>query len=122
MRRGDVNWEELAKALLWVNIVKHKNEDSGWDVMTEEGPAGRDIHKGDVGYWSICSYVDPYSHKPLTWKELALELGMFEDILTPDGHDCEICPDKETCQAYFKGDKDEEQCSRWGELKKEGKV
>lgn len=117
MNKEDINWEVFAKALLWEHIVQHKNEDSGWDVMeTDAYKEGSGICKGDVGRWQICSYVGPYSHRPLTWKELALELGLGEEFgLIFDGHDCDVCPNNSLCTAFFKGDKSHEQCNWWKE-------
>ena len=114
MRKGDINWQEFAEHLLWRNVVHNKNEDSGYDIMVDDYP-DRNIRKDDISGWRFCSYVDPFSHKRLTWKELALELGLFEDILTPDGHDCRRCPEEKKCEAFFKYDKDQERCRWWSE-------
>ena len=112
MRKGDINWESFGQALLWRTILIEKNKDSGYDIMTEDVPE-RNMKKGDIGAWRILSYIGPFSHKPLTWKELALELGLFEEFLTPDGHDCKKCPDRKNCHAYFKDDEDQERCNWW---------
>lgn len=118
MNKNDINWENFAKDLLWRMIVSHKNEDSGYDVITsianpEYGRHGYNV--GDIGAWRFLSfYIGDF--KPLTWKELALELGIFADRLTPDGHDCKICPEHKKCQAYFKDDPDHERCNFWGML------
>jgi hypothetical protein len=76
----------------------------------------KDHHKkgdivGDVRFLSYSIGVT----RPLTWKELALVLGFWKDHLTPDGHDCKICEDRETCHAFFKDDLDHERCSGWME-------
>lgn len=112
MNKDNINWQEFAEALLWRNIVHNKNEDSLYDIMLEDYP-GRNIKRGDICCWRICSYIDPFSHKPLTWKELALELGLFTEYLTSDGHDCHKCPEEKTCEAYFKYDPDQERCNGW---------
>ena len=105
MKKGDINWEEFAKALIWNRIVYDKNGDSGWEVDTTH----------TVGHFSIMAcQVHPY--KSLTWKELALELGLWENDLISDGHDCKECPERETCSAYFKDDPDHEQCYGWQQL------
>ena len=66
MKKGDINWEEFAKALIWNRIVYDKNGASGWEVDTTH----------TVGHFSIMAcQVHPY--KSLTWKELALELGLW---------------------------------------------
>lgn len=114
MRKDDVDWKNFAEALLWRNIVHNKNEDSLYDIMLEDYP-DRNIKKGDISSWRICSYVDPFSHKPLTWKELALELGLFKEYLTPDGHKCKGCPKENDCKAFFKYDEDHERCNWWSE-------
>lgn len=129
MRRGDVDWKLFAEDLLWRNIVHGKNDYSGYDIVTDDVPFWakgltteqiypRGDKPGDiVRDTRFLSYsIGPT--KQLTWKELALELGLFEDILTPDGHDCKICPDREGCHAYFKDDPDQERCSGWGKDKK----
>ena len=88
MRKGDVDWKQFATDLLWFNIVSHKNEYSGYDLVTSgdgSQPYWRE-KKGDIvrDVRFRSSFAPPT--KQLTWKELALELGLFEDILTPDGH------------------------------------
>jgi hypothetical protein len=106
MRKDDMDWKALAAQLLWFNIVYRKNEYSGYDVVLDSSP--REILR-DTSFLSYS--VGPV--KKLTWKELALELGLFEDILTPDGHDCKNCPQRKDCLAYFKDDPDQERCSWW---------
>ena len=114
MNKDNINWEQLGRALLWNQIVHNKNEDSHYDIMLCDGPEGRGIHKGDIGNWKICSYIDPFSHKSLTWKELAIELGLGEEFgLFWDGHDCDVCPENSKCNSFFKGDKDHERCRWW---------
>ena len=125
MNKDNIDWKEFAKSLLWRNIVHDKNEYSGYDVITNYIPSWckdnpeqacqRGYKPGDVvrdirflSYW-----IGPT--KQLSWKELALELGLFEDILIPDGHDCKVCPDRKGCRAYFKDDPDQERCSGWKE-------
>ena len=104
MNKDNINWEEFGKVLLWYNIVSRKNEDSGYDINGE----------GEIGRYRFSSIIDPFSYKALTWKELAIELGLGEEFgLFWDGHDCDICPDKDNCHAFFKGDKDHERCNWW---------
>jgi len=102
--KDNIDWKEFASYLLWCHIVDHKNEYSGLDVSKETKT---------IDSFSIMGRFVP--HKHLSWKELALELGLFEEHLTPDGHDCTKCPDEKTCHAYFKYDKDQERCSGWKE-------
>lgn len=120
MNKDNINWKEFAEALLWDNIVSRKNEDSLYDIMMEDGPEGRGIKRGDIGRWRVCSYLYPMSYVHLTWKGLALALGIFEDRLTHDGHDCKKCPNKENCTAFFKNDEDHERC-HWWEVNVKGK-
>jgi len=102
MKKGDINWEEFAKQLLWNRIVYDKNGNSGWEIDTT----------GEIGHFSILAqHMNAY--KELTWKELCLELGVWEDMLVSDGHNCKECPDREKCSAYFKDDTDHEQCYGW---------
>jgi len=101
--KDNINWEEFAKELLWDNIVFRKNDDSGYEQGDETG---------DIGHYRYMSAIGESFH-PVTWKELALALGLFTDILTPDGHDCHKCPDEKDCIAYFKYDKDHERCNGW---------
>lgn len=119
MRKNEIDWKSFAKSLLWRIIVEHKNEYSGYDMMMVDGPEGRNIKKGDIGCFSIQSYLDPFSYKRLTWKQLALEVGLFAEYLTNDGHDCKVCPNREKCQAYFKDNPDQERCRWWMEHFKE---
>ena len=115
MNKESIDWESFARQLLWHNIVFNKNADSGYDIMLEDGPEGRNIKRGDIGFWRIQSYLCPGTHAALTCKGLAVALGLFEDILTPDGHDCKKCPERKKCKAYFKDDPDQERCYQWGE-------
>ena len=107
MRKDDMDWKALAAQLLWFNIVYRKNEYSGYDVVLDSSP--REILRDT----SFLSYYSVGPVKKLSWKELALELGLFEDILTPDGHDCKNCPHRKDCIAYFKDDPDQERCGWW---------
>lgn len=125
MTKDNIDWKKFAKSLLWRNIVQNKNEYSGYDIITNDIPAWckdkpeeacqRGYKPGDIvpdvsflSYW-----IGPT--KRLTWKELALELGLFNEQLVPDGHDCHKCPKEKTCFAYFKYDPDQERCSCWKE-------
>ena len=102
MRKGNIDWEQFAKELLQNRIVYDKNGDSGYEINTEH----------EVGRFSILAcHTHPY--KELTWKELALELGLWTEQLISDGHDCHECPERETCSAFFKNETDHEQCSGW---------
>lgn len=117
--RDKNDWESWVESLLWYNIVYHKNEYSGCDLIVNDAVAGRGYRNGDiVGDTRILSYYIG-DVKRLTWKELALALGFFKDHLTSDGHDCEKCEERETCRAFFKDDKDQERCSGW--MEKHGK-
>jgi len=49
-------------------------------------------------------------------RQLCLELGIWEDMLLSDGHNCKECPERKNCSAYFKDDPDQEQCSGWQKL------
>lgn len=119
------DWKSLAAELIWFNVVSHKNEYSGYDIITnadvpwfteKEGPLSKyprgnkpgDIHR-DIRFLSY--YIGPT--RQLTWKELALALGLYKDILLPDYHDCSKCEDHKNCRAYFKDDPDQERCSGW---------
>lgn len=115
MNKNNMDWKSFAETLLWYNIVHDKNGDSLFDIMLEDGPEGRGIKRGDIGHWRIQSYLYPGSHTPLTWKGLALALGLYEDHLTHDGHDCKNCPNRKDCLAYFKDDTDHERCYWWEE-------
>lgn len=110
MRKGDVNWFGFGKELLWHMIVCRKNEDSGYDMITEGACAG------EIGRWRLSSAVHPSICRGLTWKELALELGLFRKYLTRDGHDCAECPERDKCTAFFKDDRDHEVCGRWMDM------
>ena len=108
INKNDIDWKEFASYLLWCNIVEHKNQYSGLEISDATG---------NIDHFSLMAYLPPGESSPraLTWKELALELGLFEDLLTPDRHDCTKCPDEKTCHAFFKYDKDHERCSGWKE-------
>ncbi len=104
MNKNNINWEEFGSHLLWLMIVHDKNADSSYDINED----------GEIGCYRFSSIIDPFSYKPLTWKELAIELGFGEEFgLFWDGHDCDVCPENKGCRAFFKGDKDHEQCNWW---------
>lgn len=112
MNRDSVNYKEMFEQLLWKNIVRHKNKGSGYfKVDRDESDT---YPKGEIFYnLSAVSGLHPDSYHELTWKELAIELGIFEDLIVPDGHDCKECPYESTCTAHFKYDPDQERCSAW---------
>lgn len=125
LNRDNINWENLTAQLLWHNVVYHKNEYSGYDIITDyktlplwckdnpEQAYPRGNKPGDiVGDIRILSYwIGP--SRQLTWKELTLALGFWKDILLPDHHDCSICSQRNGCKAYFKDNPDQERCSGW---------
>lgn len=117
MRKGEIQWENFARELLWHEIVYHKNEPSGYYIVDKDCgryPKGH-IQKG----LCVMSDIHPSCYHELTWKELALGLGLFEEYLIGDGHDCKICKSRETCHAYFKDDPDHECCNGWEKEEKE---
>jgi hypothetical protein len=101
MTKNDIDWKEFATELLWVKIVEDKNKDSGYDIS----------ESGEIGRWRYSAIKVPY--RRLTWKELALELGVLLEHLTPDGHDCKVCSQRKDCKASFKDDPDQERCNGW---------
>lgn len=105
MRKDNVDWQKFAESLLWHIIVYDKNADSGYDMMSN----------GEIGCFRFSSIIDPFSYRHLTWKELALELGLFKEYLTPDGHKCKGCSKENDCTAFFKYDEDHERCNWWTE-------
>jgi len=125
LNRENIDWETLTAQLLWHNIVYHKNEYSGYDIITNDIPSWckdkpeeacqRGYKPGDIipdvrifSYW-----IGPT--RQLTWKELALALGFWKENLLPDHHDCKICEQRKKCKAYFKDKEDQEKCSGWME-------
>lgn len=127
MNKNNIDWEELCKDILWRLTVAHKNEYSGYDIVTEVIPfwlknaSEEEIYPrgnkpGDiVRDTRFLSYsIGPV--KKMSWKDLAIELGLGEEFgLFFDGHDCYQCPGNSICNAYFKYDKDHEQCNWWKE-------
>lgn len=125
MRKDNVDWKEFATQLLWRNCVHDKNGYSGYDIVIDvpehsvfsemENPYPRGHKPGDiVRDTSFLSYsIGPI--KKLSWKELALAIGLFEEHFIPDGHDCKKCKTSKTCHAYFKNDPDQEVCGWWQE-------
>ena len=123
--RDNINWENLTARLLWHNVVYHKNEYSGYDIITNYKTlpswCNNDINQAyprghrpgdivnDIRFLSY--YIGPT--RQLTWKELTLALGFWKDILLPDHHDCSICSQRKDCKAYFKDDKNQARCSGW---------
>ena len=127
MTKDDIDWKTFAKALLWNRIVYEKNEYSGYDLITDNIPAwGKGMTQEQlyprgykpgmiVGNTDILSYyIGPI--KKLSYKDLAIELGLGEEFgLIWDGHVCKGCPKEKTCYAFFKYDGDHEKCNWWSE-------
>jgi len=123
--RENIDWETLVSQLLWFNVVSHKNEYSGYDIITKyktlplwcngdpELAYQRGYKPGDIlrDTSFLSYYVGPV--RKLTWKELALVLGFWKEQLLPDYHNCSICQQKDKCYAYFKDDPEQERCSGW---------
>ena len=117
MNKNDIDWKEFAENMLLHNIVYHKNEYSWYVLILDDCKL---YSKGQIVSDDIfaMSTLAPHligNNKKLSWKELALELGLFEQILIPDGHDCKVCPENKQCRAYFKFDPEQERCNRWKE-------
>lgn len=112
--RDKANWEEWVSSLLWHQVIYHKNDFSGYELMVEPNQYTH-CKKGDiVGNTMILSYSIGQTRR-LTWKELALVLGFWKDALLPDYHKCDDCPLVDKCTAYFKWDEDHERCNGWME-------
>ena len=121
--RDKIDWENFTAKLLQHNVVYHSDEYSGYDIIISEilswcknNPEQtyqRGYKPGDiVSDTRILSYyIGPT--RQLTWKELTLALGFCKDIILPDHHDCNICFQREKCNASFKNNKDQERCSGW---------
>ena len=111
LNRDNINWEDLTAQLLWHNVVYHRNEYSGYDIITGEIPfwckdkpeeaCQRGYHPGDIvrDIRFLSYYIGPT--RQLSWKELTLALGFWKDILLPDHHNCNICSQRKDCKAYF---------------------
>ena len=111
----NIDWKSWAEALLWHQIVYHKNEFSGYELVVNPSEYTTSVKKGDIiGDTRFLSYYIGETRK-LSWKELALCLGLWKDAILPDHHICGECPEEKTCHAYFKYDKDQERCSGWME-------
>ena len=111
--REDIDWERWVEALLWHQIVYHKNEFSGYELVVNPAEYTTSVKKGDIiGDTKFLSYSIGETRR-LTWKELALCLGFWKDSQLPDYHDCGACPLVDNCEAYFKWDEDQERCSGW---------
>lgn len=110
INKNDIDWRAVAAHALWALCVRNKNDYSGLDISDATG---------NIAPFSIMAYIPPDESLPrkLSWKELSLELSLFEDLLTPDGHDCTKCPEESGCKAYFKYDKDHERCNEWERIK-----
>ena len=109
----NIDWKTWTQALLWHQIVYHKNEFSGYELVINPAEYTTSVKKGDIiGDTRFLSYYIGETRK-LSWKELALCLGLWKDAMLPDHHKCEGCPDEEGCKAYFKYDEDQERCSGW---------
>lgn len=111
----NIDWKTWTQALLWHQIVYHKNEFSGYELVVNPSEYTTSVKKGDIiGDSRFLSYYIGETRK-LSWKELALCLGLWKDAMLSDYHICGECPEEKTCHAYFKYDKDQERCSGWME-------
>lgn len=112
INKNDIDWRAVAAHALWCLCVSNKNDYSGLEISDATG---------DIASFSIMAYLPPgeSNPRPLSWKQLSLELGLFKDLLTPDGHDCTKCLEEKNCKAIFKYDKDHERCWQWQEHKKQ---
>lgn len=99
------DWELVAKKLLWCHFVDNKHEKSGWFQMNDGGEPQYGLN--------FSSIVHPSQYHALTWKDLMWEWGVMPDAIMSDTHDCTKCPKRDTCESYFKDNKDQEQCSYW---------
>ena len=111
-----IDWKNVAVWLMWRNVVYHKNEYSGYDIVVEpikEYVTG--YKRGDIINDTRYLSYSIGQTRQLTWKELALALGLFKNHLTWDGHDCKVCEKRKGCKAYFKDDPDQERCNLWWE-------
>lgn len=108
INKNNIDWRAVAAHALWCLCVRDKNEYSGLEISDATG---------NIASFSMMAYLPPGESKPrhLSWKQLSLELGLFKDLLTPDGHDCTKCPEEKKCKAFFKHDKDHERCNWWQE-------
>lgn len=112
-----IDWKGWVKAILWHQYVYYGNDFSGYEIMVKpfeiNGESVRGYRKGDiVGDTRILSYSIGETRR-LTWRELALCLGLWKENLLTDGHNCQKCPDHKKCKAYFKDDKKQLRCSGW---------
>lgn len=114
---NNLTWEDIGEQLLWNNVVSHKNEKSRFYMVDVDGYEERGLPKGSIRFMlCVQSWIHPSCYHELTWKELYIAMkGKWADKLISDGHDCKICPENKTCNAYFKYDTDQEQCDGWKE-------
>lgn len=114
--KNEPDWKSVAEKLLWYNFISKPHEKSGWCIMDEEDEytIERGYHKGDVVQGlTFCSFIHPTYYHELTWKDLMWEWGIMKDHIMSDTHDCSKCSEHDTCKAFFKDDKEHEQCSWW---------
>ena len=111
--QDNIDFKNWVAALLWNQIVYHKNEFSGYELIINPAEYVSGYKKGDI--ISDTRFLSYYIGKttPLTWKQLALVMGFWKDHLLPDHHICGECPLEKKCNAYFKYDDDQERCSVW---------
>lgn len=122
-----IDWKSWTASLLWHNIVYHKNEYSGYDMVVKtnekkggfwgKNPYPRGHNIGDIVSDTRFLSYSIGSIRKLTWKELALSLGFWKEQLLTDGHDCDKCPKNSSCNAFFKYDINQERCNVWKDEK-----
>jgi len=113
--QDNIDFKNWVSALLWHQIVYHKNEFSGYELIINPAEYVSGYKKGDIiSDTSFLSYYIGETRK-LSWKELALVMGFWKDHMLPDHHNCGECPLEKKCNAYFKYDDDQERCNGWME-------
>lgn len=111
--QNNIDFKNWVTALLWNQIVYHKNEFSGYELIINPAEYVSGYKKGDIiSDTKFLSYYIGETRK-LSWKELALAMGFWKDHLLPDYHICGECLLEKKCNAYFKYDDDQERCSCW---------
>ena len=113
--QDNIDFKNWVAALLWHQIVYHKNEFSGYELIINPAEYVSNYKKGDIiSDTRFLSYYIGETRK-LSWKELALVMGFWKDHMLPDHHVCGECPLENKCYAYFKYDDDQERCNGWME-------
>ena len=109
---------KVLSQIIWEKYIVDRDGLSPiWMVIGEpnEYNRGNIYTKGSLLLYPLILAFSIPKTKRLTWRELALRLDIHSEDIVEDGHNCNICPFEDKCEASFKykNSKEQPQCSIW---------